>query len=158
MEVSGIFPFSARHSVGVESMLWMSLCGCSTYSDGLPRVCSRRESTPNHFKGSVSLTGTPAIHTKSSCSRQHCLCHCYSIVEAVFLLSKVSQKLVVTFLLSLHLSSYLFFRKKLVSSLPLSPEKYLPHFTTHEPAIFNTAGKIAKLRQAANILKRAKAQ
>ncbi|GBM50559.1 hypothetical protein AVEN_1943-1 [Araneus ventricosus] len=65
----------------------------SIYSGGLPRASSRKASAPIHPKSSLSLTGTPAIRTYYRSNGQHCLCHRYSIAEAVFLLSKVSQSL-----------------------------------------------------------------
>ncbi|GBM43159.1 hypothetical protein AVEN_128484-1 [Araneus ventricosus] len=66
---------------------WISPCGYSTSSGGLPRVTSSRASTQNHFKGPLGLTGPPAIHTKSQCNGQHRLCHGNSLVTPVFFYS-----------------------------------------------------------------------
>ncbi|GBM22951.1 hypothetical protein AVEN_127511-1 [Araneus ventricosus] len=104
----------ASHSLVMARCIIGGSCSYSTYSGGLTRVSSRRASTPNHFKGSLSLKGTPAIRTYFRCNGQYCLCHLYSIVEAVYLFSEVSQQLVVAFSLSLPFSLYLFSRRKKV--------------------------------------------
>ncbi|GBN66543.1 hypothetical protein AVEN_6866-1 [Araneus ventricosus] len=53
----------ARHSLVMARCIIGVSSSYSTYSGGLTRVSSRRATTPNPFKGSLSLKGTPTIRT-----------------------------------------------------------------------------------------------
>ncbi|GBM97910.1 hypothetical protein AVEN_228342-1 [Araneus ventricosus] len=99
----------------------------------------------------VGLTGPPAIHTKSRCNGQHRLCQRYSIVEVVFLFSKVSQQLVVTFSSLMPLSLlFIFFQKNLFQNQSSSPS------TTHQPAILNPPESRSKLTPSRQYFKKVK--